>query len=335
MLQYCTKTMLAATLIFAASSFAQTDDGSAEPSYGSEDTQSYAAPAPAPVAAPAPQQSSTPIYVNATQGNQVYAVPQQNNAPIYVNATQANQGYAVPQQNYNQGYNNGYNQTYVVPPVAAQPPKTGRTLQALSFALPIESVTWDIENENDDIEYSSIGFLFNWTRYRVNDNGYSSLFGLSLGYVTGETEGERGYKGPDMDGMDFNMKFGWGMAPVAKEVIFAFHIFMGFDLKAVEGEYSQTYEDEEYDYNRGTYVTRTETVSAEFSSFHIASLLGGDLIIGYQFSEAMAVVGGVDISTNILGFGAFSNEKSDDTEAFGILFSGISITPHIGISFVY
>jgi hypothetical protein len=41
------------------------------------------------------------------------------------------------------------------------------------------------------------------------------IFGLSIGYITGETEGKRGIKGPDMDGMDFNMKFGWGMAPVS------------------------------------------------------------------------------------------------------------------------
>ena len=337
MLQYCTKAMLAATLICAASSFAQTDDGYADPSYGSEDTQSYAAPAPAPVAAPAPQQNNAPIYVNATQGNQIYAVPQQNNAPIYVNATQPNQGYAAPQQNYNQGYNNGYNQNYAAVPVA-QPPKTGRTLQALQFALPIETVTWEIDDSNTDIEYSSIGFEFNWTRFRVNDNGYSSLFGLSIGYVTGETEGKRGIKGPDMDGMDFNLKFGWGMAPVAKEFIFAFHIFMGFDIKALEGEFDDTDEYEDYDYNRDTYVTTSRTVSLEYSSTYISSMLGGDLLLAYQINNSFALVGGIDISTNLAGFGVFSYDYgsySDNSDPITFMFSGINIVPHIGISFVY
>ena len=334
MLHYCTKTMLAAMLIFSASSFAQTGDDYAEQSsdtqsYSDGQSNGYSSDANQGYAAPAPQQPTTYIVQQ----------PQQ----------QYNQGYAAPQQQYNQGYaapapqqttyivqqpQQQYNQPYVQPQ-PAQPVKTGKTLQSLNFALPIESETWEVDD--NDIEWSSIGFEFNWTRYRVNDNGFSSIFGLSIGYITGETEGKRGIKGPDMDGMDFNMKFGWGMAPVSNQLIFAFHFLMGFDIKALEGEIEETYEEDEYDYYSNRYETRTSKVSAEYSATYIDLMLGGDLILAYQVSDKFAIVGGIDITSNLFGFGAFSLEASydDNDEVLSYMFSGINIVPHVGIAFVF
>ena len=323
MLHYCTKTMLAAMLIFSASSFAQTDDDYAEQSsdaqsYSDGQSNGYSSDANQGYAAPAPQQPTTYLVQQ----------PQQ----------QYNQGYAAPQQQYNQGYaapapqqttyivqqpQQQYNQPYVQPQ-PAQPVKTGKTLQSLNFALPIESETWEVDD--NDIEWSSIGFEFNWTRYRVNDNGFSSIFGLSIGYITGETEGKRGIKGPDMDGMDFNMKFGWGMAPVSNQLIFAFHFLMGFDIKALECETEETYDEDGY-----------IKVSAEYSATYIDLMLGGDLILAYQVSDKFAIVGGIDITSNLFGFGAFSVEASydDNDEVLSYMFSGINIVPHVGIAFVF
>ena len=323
MLHYCTKTMLAAMLIFSASSFAQTDDDYAEQSsdaqsYSDGQSNGYSSDANQGYAAPAPQQPTTYLVQQ----------PQQ----------QYNQGYAAPQQQYNQGYaapapqqttyivqqpQQQYNQPYVQPQ-PAQPVKTGKTLQSLNFALPIESETWGVDD--NDIEWSSIGFEFNWTRYRVNDNGFSSIFGLSIGYITGETEGKRGIKGPDMDGMDFNMKFGWGMAPVSNQLIFAFHFLMGFDIKALECETEETYDEDGY-----------IKVSAEYSATYIDLMLGGDLILAYQVSDKFAIVGGIDITSNLFGFGAFSVEASydDNDEVLSYMFSGINIVPHVGIAFVF
>ncbi len=334
MLHYCTKTMLAAMLIFSASSFAQTDDDYAEQSsdaqsYSDGQSNGYSSDANQGYAAPAPQQPTTYIVQQ----------PQQ----------QYNQGYAAPQQQYNQGYaapapqqttyivqqpQQQYNQPYVQPQ-PAQPVKTGKTLQSLNFALPIESETWEVDD--NDIEWSSIGFEFNWTRYRVNDNGFSSIFGLSIGYITGETEGKRGIKGPDMDGMDFNMKFGWGMAPVSNQLIFAFHFLMGFDIKALEGEIEETYEEDGYDSYSDRPETRTIKVSAEYSATYIDLMLGGDLILAYQVSDKFAIVGGIDITSNLFGFGAFSVEASydDNDEVLSYMFSGINIVPHVGIAFVF
>lgn len=321
MLHYCTKTMLAAMLIFSASSFAQTDDDYAEQSsdaqsYSDGQSNGYSSDANQGYAAPAPQQPTTYIVQQPQQQyNQGYAAPQQTTYIVQ-----------QPQQQYNQPY---------VQPQPAQPVKTGKTLQSLNFALPIESETWEVDD--NDIEWSSIGFEFNWTRYRVNDNGFSSIFGLSIGYITGETEGKRGIKGPDMDGMDFNMKFGWGMAPVSNQLIFAFHFLMGFDIKALEGEIEETYEEDEYDYYSNRYETRTSKVSAEYSATYIDLMLGGDLILAYQVSDKFAIVGGIDITSNLFGFGAFSVEASydDNDEVLSYMFSGINIVPHVGIAFVF
>lgn len=321
MLHYCTKTMLAAMLIFSASSFAQTDDDYAEQSsdaqsYSDGQFNGYSSDANQGYAAPAPQQPTTYIVQQPQQQyNQSYAAPQQTTYIVQ-----------QPQQQYNQPY---------VQPQPAQPVKTGKTLQSLNFALPIESETWEVDD--NDIEWSSIGFEFNWTRYRVNDNGFSSIFGLSIGYITGETEGKRGIKGPDMDGMDFNMKFGWGMAPVSNQLIFAFHFLMGFDIKALEGEIEETYEEDEYDYYSNRYETRTSKVSAEYSATYIDLMLGGDLILAYQVSDKFAIVGGIDITSNLFGFGAFSVEASydDNDEVLSYMFSGINIVPHVGIAFVF
>ncbi len=321
MLHYCTKTMLAAMLIFSASSFAQTDDDYAEQSsdaqsYSDGQSNGYSSDANQGYAAPAPQQPTTYIVQQPQQQyNQGYAAPQQTTYIVQ-----------QPQQQYNQPY---------VQPQPAQPVKTGKTLQSLNFALPIESETWEVDD--NDIEWSSIGFEFNWTRYRVNDNGFSSIFGLSIGYITGETEGKRGIKGPDMDGMDFNMKFGWGMAPVSNQLIFAFHFLMGFDIKALEGEIEETYEEDEYDYYSDRPETRTIKVSAEYSATYIDLMLGGDLILAYQVSDKFAIVGGIDITSNLFGFGAFSVEASydDNDEVLSYMFSGINIVPHVGIAFVF
>ena len=339
MLHYCTKTMFAAMLIFSASSFAQTDNGYAEQpsntqSYSDGQSNSYSSDANQGYAAPAPQQPTTYIIQQPQQQyNQGYAAPAPQQPTTYI--------VQQPQQPYNQGYpqqttyivqqpQQPYNQPYVQPQ-PAQPQKTGKTLQSLNFALPIEMETWEIDD--NDIEWSSIGFEFNWTRYRFNDNGYSSIFGVSIGYVTGGTEMKGGNNGPDMNGMDFNMKFGWGMAPVSNQLIFAFHFLMGFDIKALEGDDEVVVYKDRYDY----YSDRSESVrtkmDVEYSASYIDLMLGGDLILAYQVSDKFALVGGVDITTNLFGFGIFTDESGDD--ALSYMFSGINIVPHVGIAFIF
>jgi hypothetical protein len=296
--------MLATVLSLALSAFAQ-NDGYAE--YAQPQQQynnGYAQPQPA---------------YGQQQYNNGYAQPQQG-----YGQQQYNNGYAQPQQGYGQPqqYNNGYaqpQQGYAQP--APQPQqKTGMSLQTLNFVLPIEHETWDMNSDGPgDADWSSIGYEFSWTRYRVNESGYSSVFGLTLGYVSGEMEPERANRGIDLSGMDFNMKFGWGMAPVANDVIVALHVLMGLDFKLVENE--------------------DDYPGVEYSSFVFDVMLGGDFIVGFRLTDNFGIVAGVDVTTNLFGVGAFSYDHNDDysDDSWGIsyLFSGINVVPHVGVAFIF
>ena len=340
--------MLATVLSLALSAFAQ-NDGYAE--YAQPQQQynnGYAQPQPA-----YGQQQYNNGYAQPQQGygqqqyNNGYAQPQQgygqpqqyNNGYAqpqqgYGQPQQYNNGYAQPQQGYGQPqqYNNGYaqpQQAYAVSgggiATAPQPKqKTGMSLQTLNFVLPIEHETWDMNSDGPgDADWSSIGYEFSWTRYRVNESGYSSVFGLTLGYVSGEMEPDRANRGIDLSGMDFNMKFGWGMAPVANDVIVALHVLMGLDFKLVENE--------------------DDYPGVEYSSFVFDVMLGGDFIVGFRLTDNFGIVAGVDVTTNLFGLGAFSYDRSysddyddyDDSWGINYLFSGINVVPHVGVAFIF
>lgn len=352
MLYKCSKFVFVPILFFTATAFAQQANNYVAPvnnqqPYAAQpyNNQGYAAP---------PQNYNQGYAVPQQNYNQGYAVPQQNYNQGYVVPQQNyNQGYAVPQQNYNQGYavpQQNYNQGYAVPPQNynqanynqpyapvqnGENKKVGRTLQSFNFALPVENETWEVDNTH--IDWNSIGYEFNWSRYRINDNKLTSVLGISIGYVAGDTEAKKNLKGPDLDGLDFNLKFGWGMAPLSDNLIVAFHLLMGFDIKAVEGDLDAPPITESSYYNGSSVVASSDTSSADYSATYIDALLGGDLIAAYLFNEAFAVVGGIDITTNVLGVGIYSydNHNSKDREVLSYMFSGINIVPHIGIAFIF
>ena len=324
------KMMLATVLFLALSAFAQNDGYAeyAQPQQGYGQPQQYNNGYAQPQSAYGQQQYNNG-YAQPQQGygqpqyNNGYAQPQQG----YGQPQQYNNGYAQPQQGYGQPqqYNNVYaqpQQAYGQP--APQPKqKTGMSLQTLNLAIPVENETWEMDSDGPgDTEWSSVGYEFSWTRYRVNESGYSSVFGLTLGYVSGEMEPERANRGVDLSGMDFNMKFGWGMAPVANDVIVAMHVLMGIDFKLIENE--------------------DDYPGVEYSAFVFDVMLGGDLIVGFRVTENFGFVAGVDVTTNLLGLGAFSYDRNnsddyddyDDSWGISYLFSGINVVPHVGVAFI-
>ena len=345
LMKFSRAALSSATLLFCvASLFAQTEEVSAEnPVTNPVYTQ------PAQPSQPAqPQQ-----YYGTTQS---YSQPPSNNV-IYINqsSTQPPQNNNQPQQNYNQGYpqqgnnqayaNQGYGQpqqqqygqppqNYYQPqgtyaPVPPENPPSGKTsLQTLNFALPIERETWDFD-DLADAEWSSLGFQFSWTNYKFNKNGYSSLFGITLGYISGETE----MYNLEMNGLDFNLKFGWGVAPVADNLTIAMHVLMGVDFKAVEGDIetrNTTRRSDDYDYSGSS------PKDLELSATYFDLMIGGDFIIGYKLTESFGLVAGVDVTTNIFGFGFVSLDGPyEDSWAIDYIFSGINIVPHVGIAFIF
>ncbi len=264
-----------------------------------------------------------------------------------------NQGYNNgPQQGYqnngyNQGYNNGpqqgyqgsvYSQGYNNPPpqgtynpVAA---KDVKVLQTLNFALPIESEEWKIGHGRADM--SSYGFEFLWNRIKVAQNGYSSTFGLGFGYNNVSVEDQW-----DISGFDFNLKAGWGFAPVAGDFILAMHIILGFDVKILEEEGHSRFdveEEEDYDVYNRSYSYSRSTYAYEASANYIDLLLGGNVVLAYQVTSNFGVTAGVDVTTNMVGLGAFSIEygyDDDDSWVISYQFTGINITPRAGIFFTF
>lgn len=264
--------------------------------------------------------------VNQNYNNQAYDPnqPQYNNPPPQQNPNYP--GYNNGPQDYeNQGYNNQPN-AYAPAPVQSEPPKQeeppakreNMTLQSMNFILPIETETWKVGSAR--LDFQSIGYGFNWSRYRVNANGYSSVFGLSLAFANADVE-----DAIDLEGLDFNLKLGWGMAPVAKDLIFAMHFLIGFDFKIIEGDYS-------IDGSEMTKIVNT------YSATYIDMIVGGDAIMAYQITDAFGVILGVDVTTNIFGFGYFSfesgtNSRDDESIKLSYMFSGINVVPHIGVYF--
>lgn len=176
--------------------------------------------------------------------------------------------------------------------------------------MPFENERWKIGDGHTD--FSSLGIEFNWTRLRVKPNGYSSVFGIGLGYNSGEID-----NGFDVDGIDFNLRFGWGIAPVQGDgdLILAIHFIFGLDVKMLD-EASEGY---------------------ECSATYVDLMLGGDFILAYALSESFGVLAGADITTNVLGLGVLSvdSPKTDDSWLISYQFSGINIVPRLGIYFIF
>lgn len=198
-----------------------------------------------------------------------------------------------------------------------KPMRTTKSLQSMNFYLPIESETWKIKAINFD--WSSVSYQFGWTRYRTDANGYSSIFGLGIGFLNGSLKDEITRKKTDLKGLDFNLKLGIGMAPISNELIVAVHFLCGLDMKLIEGD------------------VRTDTRKYNPGAIYVDAVIGGDLVVGYHVFDSIGVIGGIDITTNAYGIGAYYNDpgRLSKTSRLSYLFTGVNVTPHIGMFFVF
>ena len=198
-----------------------------------------------------------------------------------------------------------------------KPIRTTKSLQSMNFYLPIESETWKIKAINN--EWSSVSYQFGWTRYKTEANGYSSIFGLGIGFLNGSLKDEIYHKKNDLKGLDFNVKLGIGMAPISNKLIAAVHFLCGLDLKIIEGE------------------IKTETHKYTTGAIYVDAVIGGTVIVGYHVFDTIGVIGGFDITTNAYGIGAYYNDpdQPSKTNKLSYLFTGVNFTPHIGLFFVF
>lgn len=246
--------------------------------------------------------------------------------------------------------------------------KKSKILHSLHVSIPIESETYDFKKDHFKVDASHFGVGGSWNRIRIDDGLYSSVGGIGFNYIMSEWDGG-GSKNLDYNGLDVNLKFGFGVAPVRERFMLAIHVFFGFDYKMLQAEFkedmSKMFDDMDgidMDFSMdfddlGLDYTITHTMhSLDF-------ILGGDLIMAYQVSDHFGFMAGVDISSNMIGGGillsktemsqglsALSSiggyddhgdyddfEDGGDDEVSPILYfvSGINIVPRIGIFFTF
>ncbi len=240
--------------------------------------------------------------------------------------------------------------------------KKSKILHSLHVSIPIESETYDFKKDHFKVDASHFGVGGNWNRIRIDDGLYSSVVGIGFNYIMSEWDGG-GSKNLDYNGLDVNLKFGFGAAPVRERFMLAIHVFFGFDYKMLQAEFkedmSKMFDDMDgidMDFSMdfddlGLDYTITHTMhSLDF-------ILGGDLIMAYQVSDHFGFMAGVDISSNMIGGGVLlakremsqglsalasmgGNDDYDDggdDEVSPILYfvSGINIVPRIGIFFTF
>lgn len=195
--------------------------------------------------------------------------------------------------------------------------RTNKILQSYNFSIPIESENWEVKSEKH--EWKSTSYELNWTRYKTYESGYTSLFGLGAGYISGDLKDTLFAEKIKFSGLELNMKWGLGFAPVSNNFIVAVHFFCGVNAKLAYGKVD------------------VDGKQINPIAIYADAIIGGDVIVGYQILESFGVIAGLDITTNAVGIGGYSREmtKASKVTQLNYVFSGTNITPHFGIFFAF
>lgn len=288
-----------------------------------------AAPAPAPV-----QPAAAPV--------QPAAIPAQPEQPVQAPAP----SYEAPREAYIQGYGQppqGFFGYYGYAPCEkkecvcdnaeptvkkkkkrAQEPeeaedepekeKNFKILHSFHVSIPIESEKYDFKKDHFKVDASHFGVGGNWNRIRVDEGLYSSVVGIGFNYIMSEWDGG-GSRNLDYNGLDVNLKFGFGVAPVREKFILAIHAFFGFDYKMLQAEFkadlSNMFDDMDGISMNGNAMDFGD-LGLDYKITHtmhsLDIVLGGDLIMAYQITDHFGVMAGIDISSNMVGGGVLLAE---------------------------
>lgn len=246
--------------------------------------------------------------------------------------------------------------------------KDYKSLQSFNLSIPIQSETYGLKSPDHDVDASHFGFGINWNRVRVEESLYSSVVGLGISYIMSEWDGG-GKKNIEFNGLDANFKFGFGISPFTDRFILAIHMIFAFDYKMQKAVFKKKISDFQMFQNLDMpdEISRTN-LELKYTAHNLDLELGGDLVIGYQFTKSFGVLAGVDITTNMIGVGAlmsstdapdgledgaramassqysnYSDEikeleafsEGDDIRFFLYNTTGLNIVPRIGIFFAF
>jgi len=184
-------------------------------------------------------------------------------------------------------------------------PADKMVLHSFNFVFPIELETWD------DGWGNFWGAEINWSRYMIERAGFSMVFSLAFGYnyaVAADDE----YKGLMYDGLNFDLKYGWGFAPFRDKFLLAFYGIAGVDVKYL---FHRDEDNPDYDYA---------------DRFDYSVELGAKILLGYRITDGFSLLAGVNVTADMWGQGIYE----DGSHREGV-FVGVNIEPHVGIAFVF
>ena len=195
--------------------------------------------------------------------------------------------------------------------------RTNKTLQTYNLNFPFESETWKVNSNKYD--WNSLGITLSWTRYKTDESGFSTLFGLAAGYINGDLKDDPLKEKIKFNGLNLNMKLGLGYAPISNDLIIAIHFIGEVHAKAAYGSVS------------------IDGKKVNPFAIYADATIGGTFMAGYQIWGSFGFLAGIDITTNALGIGGYSQEltKASKVKQLNYVFTGVNITPHGGFFFAF
>lgn len=180
-----------------------------------------------------------------------------------------------------------------------RPSSNSKVLHALNFIVPIENSIWD-----DRLVNFGAGLGLNWSRYRIESSGFSTVASLALSFIVAEA-----HYVDDYEGIDANLKYGWGFAPIRDKGLLAFYGQLGFDFKYLDG----------------TNTAGGEDYLGDLLSFNLLQL-GTKVVFGTtQINDRIRLICGVDVMVEILTIGSY-----DRAGTIVVQFEDFTVAPYLG-----
>ncbi len=178
-------------------------------------------------------------------------------------------------------------------------------LHSLNFVFSIEA-----EAEHGAGDY--MGPELNWSRYMIEKSGFSSVCGVTIGYVSGENGVEVEHLGvAQFEGVDFNFKYGLGYAFLGGKSFLAFYGLAGAEFKFLD------------DTDQGS-VYAGDRIAFDMT-------MGTEVTFGYRLGGRLWLLGGVEVTTDVVGYASYEVADSGGV----LLFPGVNIEPHVGVAFAF
>ena len=175
-------------------------------------------------------------------------------------------------------------------------------LHSFNAVMPIGIDTWDDRGFH-------LGAELNWSFYLIKEAGFSHMFSVTAGYIYAEQR-KRDYSGLDFSGIDFDLRYGTGYVPFSDRFILGFYGLVGANIRYLFQEPLDEY----------VFMEDDEGDEIEYNI-----LLGGRIVVGYQVSEKLGILGGINVTTDI-----WYHQFNDHG-----VFEGVNIEPFIGLSLVF